>query len=99
VDATCEVSGRLWEGGGKATWVFVTLPPELVDEIGDRVPQKGGFGSVEVNVRIGETDSSTSLAPDRSVGSHVLPIRRAVRERGHLPIGATVDLVMGVVVT
>ena len=92
MDATYEFSGELWEWGGKATWVFVTLPPELADEIEDRVPLKGGFGSVKVHVRIGETEWNTSLFPNKSIGSYVLPIKRAVREREHLPIGATADL-------
>ena len=92
MDATYEFSGELWEWGGKATWVFVSLPPDLADEIEDRVPHKGGFGSVKVRVRIGETEWSTSLFPDKSIGSYVLPIKRAVRNREQLPIGSKADL-------
>jgi hypothetical protein len=92
VDATYEFSGDLWEWGGKATWVFVTLPPELADQIADRVPHKGGFGSVKVRVRIGETEWSTSLFPDKSAGSYVLPIKQAVRRSEQLTIGDTADL-------
>jgi len=47
---------------------------------------------VKVHVRIRETEWNTSLFPDKSIGSYVLPIKRAVREREHLPIGATADL-------
>ena len=97
MDATYEFSGELWEWGGKATWVFVSLPPDLADEIEDRVPHKGGFGSVKVRVRIGETEWSTSLFPDKSIGSYVLPIKRAVRDQEQLPIGSKADLKISIV--
>ncbi|MCB1247564.1 MAG: DUF1905 domain-containing protein, partial [Acidimicrobiia bacterium] len=58
-------SAALWlaevEG---ASWVFVTLPEDVSDEIEESVPSKGGFGSVRVEVTIGGSVWRTSLFPD-----------------------------------
>ncbi|MGV8969062.1 MAG: DUF1905 domain-containing protein, partial [Microbacteriaceae bacterium] len=42
----------LWEWDGKAAWHFVTVPPEVSDEIAARMDGfTRGFGSVRVSVR------------------------------------------------
>jgi hypothetical protein len=87
VEAIYEFSGALWEYGGENTWIFITLPTEHADEIADRVTRRPGFGSVRVHVQIGGTDWSTSLFPDKSLGSYVVPVKRSVREREHLSVG------------
>jgi hypothetical protein len=87
VETIYHFSGALWEYGGESTWVFITLPNEHADEIADLVPRRPGFGSVRVQVRIGDTEWRTSLFPDKSLGSYVLPVKRSVREREHLSIG------------
>ena len=63
------------------------MPGEQADEIADRVPRRTGFGSVRVQVRIGETEWATSLFPDNSLGSYVLPVKRSVRDRELLAVG------------
>ena len=87
-----DFSGALWEYGGENTWVFITLPMESADEIADRAPRQPGFGSVKVEVRIGTTEWSTSLFPDTSLGSYVLPVKRSVRDREQLVIGDVADV-------
>ena len=83
-------SAELWEWQTTGTaWVFVTLPTNLSDEIDDLVPIPGGFGSVKVHVRIGATSWSTSLFPDKSSGSFVLPIKRKVRDAERIDVGDT----------
>ena len=91
------VSGALWEYGGENPWVFITLPKEHADEIADLVPRRPGFGSVRVHVRIGETEWATSLFPDRSLGSYVLPVKRSVRDREQLAVGDVVEVAVRVI--
>ena len=80
----------MWEWQSEAApWVFVTLPTDIADEIDDLVPHAGRFGSVKVNVEIGATKWSTSMFPDKSSGSFVLPLKRAVRDTEHLEVGRT----------
>jgi len=97
VEVIYDFSGALWKYGGKNTWVFITLPREPADEIVDRVPRRPGFGSVKVGVRIGATEWSTSVFPDTSLGSYVLPVKRSVRDREQLAIGDVADVTIRVV--
>jgi hypothetical protein len=92
VPPTFTFSAPLWEYSGKAAWYFVTLPIEQADDIEALATPKGGFGSVKVDVTVGETIWSTSLFPDNGAGSYVLPIKRAVRDAEGIDIGDTVDI-------
>ena len=97
MESIFEFSAALWECGGKDTWVFMTLPSEPADEIAELVPRRPGFGSVRVHVQIGETEWSTSLFPDKSLGSYVLPVKRSVRDREQLAIGDVADVTIRVI--
>jgi len=78
----------LWRYPGAAGWHFVTLPPDIAEEI--RQIAEGvrrGFGSVRVAVTCGSSSWQTSIFPDTSSGSFVLPIKKAVRVAEHLGEG------------
>jgi hypothetical protein len=92
-----QFSGALWEHGGENTWVFITLPVRDTDEIADRAPRRPGFGSVKVDVRVGETEWATSLFPDKALGSYVLPVKRSVRDREQLAIGDVAEVTVRLV--
>ena len=82
---------RRWSG--EAAWYFAAVPLDLADEIRSQV-EHVGFGSVRVTATIGATTWSTSVFPDRSTGSYVLPVKAAVRRAEHLDDGdpATIHL-------
>ena len=66
-----------WSGGN---WHFVTLPADAADEIRfEAAGLRGGFGSIRVEVRVGESVWRTSLFPDKQSGSFLLPIKKAIR--------------------
>jgi hypothetical protein len=70
----------LWAHGDEpGSWHFVTLPGDVAEEVRDEAGPRRGFGSVRVRVRLGSTTWQTSLFPDASSGSMVLPVKRAVR--------------------
>lgn len=69
----------LWEHSGQGAWHFVTVPPELGEEIRMLAGEPRGFGSVTVEVELGSSRWSTSVFPDRTSGSFVLPVKKAVR--------------------
>jgi Domain of unknown function (DUF1905) len=84
--------GRLdaWREEQPDSWVFVTLPPELSDEIDARLTSPPrGFGSVRVSVRCGTSEWSTSLFPSKEAGSYVLPVKKPVRRKEELEPGDT----------
>lgn len=75
-----EFTAPLWLHPGEDGWHFVSLPPEISDEIADLTSGKrGGFGSVRVAARVGGTSWRTSIFPDRKRGTFLLPVKKAVR--------------------
>ncbi|MEM8704991.1 MAG: DUF1905 domain-containing protein [Actinomycetota bacterium] len=80
----------LWKDDG--SWVFVTVPLDVSEEIGDIVPDRAGFGSVKVGVRVGDTNWSTSVFPDAKSGCFVLPVKKDVRRAERIDVGDTVEI-------
>lgn len=76
-----EFEARLWRWRDDSAWHFVTLPAEISDDIDDRTPLRGGFGSVKVEVAAGGHAWRTSLFPSKEQGAFILPIKKSVRER------------------
>jgi hypothetical protein len=96
-DHSFEFDAELWLYPGKAAWVFATVPTDVADEILDVAPPAAGFGSVKVLVGIGGTEWSTSLFPDKSAGSFVLPIKRSVRDAESVDVGDSVRVRLSLV--
>lgn len=88
---------ELWEAGAEASWVFVTVPVDIADEIVDLVPKRPGFGSVRVDVTTGDVAWRTSLFPSTEAGSYVLPIKRSVREQAGISAGQSVEFTIRVI--
>lgn len=89
----------LWLWDGDAAWHFVTVPEEITDEIEARTAGlAGGFGSVRVEVTVGETTWRTSLFPDSTRGAYVLPVKKAVRSAEHLTVGDDVVVAISLLV-
>ena len=80
----------LWKPEG--SWVFATVPLDVSDEIDEIVPDRRGFGSVRVEVQVGETTWRTSVFPDSSSGCFVLPVKQGVRRAERIDVGDEVDL-------
>ena len=74
---TFEAELYLWKDDG--SWVFLSVPLDVSEEIVDIVPDRRGFGSVPVGVQIGDTTWRTSVFPDTKSGCFVLPIKKAVQ--------------------
>ncbi|MEQ1873271.1 MAG: DUF1905 domain-containing protein [Ilumatobacteraceae bacterium] len=82
-----EFSAPLWLYGGKATWHFLTLPFDVTDQIDEIAHEsKRGFGSVRVKVTIGASTWSTSVFPDNTRKSFILPVKASVRKAESLAV-------------
>jgi hypothetical protein len=87
------ISGELWEYGGEATWVFVTLPADISAEIREQPrPSMRGFGSIRVTVTLGGSSWATSIFPDSKTGCYVLPVKKAVRLAEGVDAGDSVSI-------
>lgn len=67
------------ETGDPSSWVFLTVPPEVAEELRLLAGEPRGFGSVPVLVEAGSSQWRTSVFPDAERGTFVLPVKKAVR--------------------
>ena len=67
------------ESADTGAWCFVTLPPDVADEVRQRAGEPRGFGSVRVRVEAAGIAWDTSVFPDAASGGFVLPVKKAVR--------------------
>jgi Domain of unknown function (DUF1905) len=86
-----EFDAALWLWKARSdSWTFVSLPTDLADDVLDLAgPHTRGFGSVRVEVTIGRTTWRTSLFPDSTAATYVLPVKKSVRVAEGLAAGDT----------
>lgn len=92
-------TAEVWEHSGEMSWHFISLPEDIADEIEERYAHRaGGFGSVRVHVTIGTSRWSTSLFPDKSRATYLLPLKKAIRTAEELTAGSRprIELVVAV---
>ncbi|MEL6687449.1 MAG: DUF1905 domain-containing protein [Pseudomonadota bacterium] len=88
-----DFQAELWLWKQSGSWHFITVPEEPSSAIRAFAPEaKRGFGSVRVNVQIGETQWQTSVFPDKASGNYFLPIKKAVRQAEKLSVGSTANV-------
>lgn len=84
---------KLWVWpGDKARWRGVTVPKDLSAKIKKSVKVTRGFGSVRVQVTIGDSRWNTSLFPDSKAGTYILFIKAPVRRAEGIDDGDTISL-------
>ena len=89
---------ELWRYDGEAGWFFVSLPTGLADTIrAEHGPLARGFGSVKVSVRLGSSQWATSVFPDATRGTYLLPVKKSVRLAEGLEAGDTLAVELRVV--
>jgi hypothetical protein len=86
---TFEAETWRWQARSDS-WIFVTVPPEVSEQIADIPRPPSGFGSVRVRVCVGQTRWGTSVFPDAARGCYVLAIKKAVRAAEGIEEGAPV---------
>jgi len=92
-----EMQAEIWVYPGKGGWHFVTLPAELAARI--KAAMAGlarPWGSLGVTAVIGSTRWSTSLFPDTTSGSLLLPLKASVRQHEGLKARDTPTLTIEV---
>lgn len=91
-------ASELWEWESQASWYFVSVPADAADDIEERFGGRaGGFGSIRVEVTIGTTTWRTSVFPDKTRQTYVLPVKKAVRRAEDLQAGSIARVELRVV--
>jgi hypothetical protein len=78
-----------WRARQDDAWWFVTVPPDPSDLLADLPLPPRGFGSIRVEVAVGQTTWRTSVFPSKEEG-YVLPVKKSVRRAEGLEPGAPV---------
>ena len=96
--ATYSFSAALWEWKSKTSWYFVSVPEADADDIDERFGRSAaGFGSIRVEVTIGDTTWRTSIFPSSSEKTYVLPVKKAVRKAEDIDDGSTAHVELTIV--
>lgn len=97
-------TGALWRWtspNGPAAWFFLTIDGPAGEALSGTALMRrleksiGGFGSLKVTARIGDTVFRTSLFPSRNEG-WLLPVKASVRKAEGLREGDAVAVVLEV---
>lgn len=78
----------IWVFPGETPWHFLTLPEDISDELKSLRGKPRGFGSMRVDVKVGTTRWQTSIFPDKSSNSFILPVKAEVRVKEDLGEGS-----------
>ena len=90
---TFRFSAPLWQYPGDSAWHFVSVPPEISDDITELTAGlRHGFGSVRVTATVGATTWQTSVFPDSKTGTYLLPVKKSVRTAEDLTSGGDVGV-------
>lgn len=80
-----------------AAWHFITITGDAAAALRVKSQgRKGGFGSVKVLARIGETEWSTSVFPAKELDGFMLPLKASVRKAEGVNVGDEVTVVLRV---
>ena len=79
------------EGDDKSAWRFARVPEDIsakIKEIAHRAKQKGvprrGWGAVYARAKVGKSEWTTSIFPDRHSATYILPLKKQIRYEENL---------------
>ena len=90
-----------WTGGSGGSWHFLTIDGAAGEALSGTALMRrmertiGGFGSLKVTARIGDSVFRTSLFPSRQLG-WLLPVKAAVRKAEGIGEGDSVEVLLEV---
>ncbi|MEO6200485.1 MAG: DUF1905 domain-containing protein [Cryobacterium sp.] len=95
---TFTFTAKLWEYEGKAAWTFVSMPADQAEDVRALTDgRRHGFGSVKVRAAINDSRWCTSVFPDSSRGTFILPVKKAIRVAEDVEPGDAVTVVLELV--
>ena len=97
VTSSYSFKAELWLYPGEAGWHFLTLPPDVADDVrAQNAGRSKAFGSVQVNAEIAGHTWQTSLFPDTKTGTYLLPVKKAIRAKARISEGDSVEVHLSV---
>lgn len=82
------IRAKVWRYPGKGGWHFATLPAKPSAEIRARFGADARrWGSLPASIRVGKTEWSTSLFPERKSSCYLFAIKAEVRKKEDITAG------------
>jgi Domain of unknown function (DUF1905) len=82
----------VWSGG-QANWYFIRMPVNQSKRLREHMDGlTNGFGSIRVEVTIEESTWRTSVFPESSTGSYLLPVKKQIRKAAEIEEGDPVEV-------
>jgi len=79
------------DGDDKGAWRFARVPEEMsatIKELQKKEIEKGrkrrGWGAVYARVKVGKSEWTTSVFPDRHSATYILPLKKQIRFQENL---------------
>ena len=94
LQSSAKFQAQLWKyQAPKAAWYFITLPKEDSLRINHQNLLKiKGWGSIPVEVKIGQNVWRTSIFPSSKSGCYILPIKAEIRKKEKISEGDVVNV-------
>lgn len=94
-----KIKARVFKWTGKGAWFFVRIEKETAEIIKDNFGMyAGGWGSLPVNVTLGNSTWKTSIFPEKE-GSYLLPIKSQIRKAENIKEGDELNINLEILVT
>jgi len=82
----------LWQAQ-KGSWHFATVPKEVAEDIRKMFGYlAAGWGSIPVELTIGQSTWKTSIFPDKKSGTYIIPLKSDIRKKENLKEGDEVEI-------
>ena len=87
----------VWSGG-QTNWYFIRMPVTQSKELREQMDGlTNGFGSIRVEATIQESTWRTSVFPESSTGSYMLPVKKQIRKAAEIEDGDPVEVLLSIV--
>ncbi len=85
----------VWLYQGPTSWYFATVPKTQSEQVRFLATDlRSGWGSVRVEVCIGNSVWKTSLFPSKESGCYLLPLKADIRKKENIAVGGTIHVTL-----
>lgn len=97
-DRNYKIKAKIFKWTGKGAWFFVRIEKETAENIKDNFGMyAAGWGSLPVNVMVGNSTWKTSIFPDKKE-TYLLPIKSQIRKAENIKEGNELNIKLEVIV-
>lgn len=96
-DRNYKIKAKIFKWTGKGAWFFIRIEKETAENIRDNFGMyAAGWGSLPVNVTLGNSTWKTSIFPDK--GTYLLPIKSQIRKAENTKEGDVLNIKLEIIV-